>query len=120
MCVRVLEAANYIGGRVHQVDVGGVNFEAGGEFFHGGSSTAKMFADHINLPTEQVFTASHGDGGPDDEPAPDGSVALYVVDGVAIAHDSKETDFCCLNDALERMREMDVPVSDTRSLAQYL
>ena len=57
-----------------QVLVGGVTVEAGCEFLHAGGSTAKVFADTIRLPTERVFTTAHGDGGPDDKPAPDGSV----------------------------------------------
>ena len=119
----VLEAADSIGGRVKQVPVGGGTLaEAGGEFFHGGASVSKQLADKIHLPTEQVFTAAHGDGGPDDKPAPDGSVALYALaDGQTFSWDSSDPEFLRLNDSLELMRELPfVPEADTRSVADFL
>ena len=119
----VLEAADTIGGRVKQVRVGrGTLAEAGGEFFHGGASVSKKLADAMHLPTEQVFTAAHGDGGPDDEPAPDGSVALYTLaDGQTFSWDSQDPEFLRLNESLERMREMPpVTEPDTRSVADFL
>ena len=117
--VRVLEANDVVGGRVCQAAVGDASAEMGGEFFHGGSSTSKRLADALGIATEKVFTAAHGDGGPDDEPGQDGGVALYVA-GTALSHDSDDKDFVDLNDALDRMRELRVDDGDTRSVADYL
>ena len=114
----VLEAAPLLGGRCCQEVVGGVRCEVGAEFLHGGSATAKQLADAIGLPCERVFTTAHGDGGPDDNPAPDGSVGFYYVDGELLPHDSPR--LAPLNRALGRLGELIVPKSDTRSLAAYL
>ena len=112
----VLEASNVVGGRCRQVEVGGVNFEAGCEFLHGGESAAKVLADEVGLPCERVFTTAHGDGGPDDEPAPDGSVGFYYVGETLHAHDSEA--LTTLNDALGEVGE--VTESGRRSLEHYL
>ena len=64
----LLEASASIGGRVKQKE----DLELGAEFLHGGSAAAKALADEMGLFTTRVFTTAHGDGGPDDEPAPDG------------------------------------------------
>ena len=116
----VLEAGPSLGGRCCQTYVGGVCFEAGCEFLHGGDSTSKQLADAIQLPTEQVFTAAHGDGGPDDAPAPDGGVAYYSVGGRLLAYDSTDVSFVALNRALEQLSSSNVPDHDRRSLHDYL
>lgn len=120
--VLVLEAQPELGGRVHQMLVGGVLAEAGAEFLHGSDSASKVLADAIRLPTERVFTAAHGDGGPDDQPAPNGGVALYIVDGATtLAHDSDDPGFVALNAALGKLGDAEAtPDGETRSIADYL
>lgn len=121
----VLEANAVVGGRVRQGtlnDSAATIVELGGEFFHGDTSTSKQTADAIGLLTERVFTAAHGDGGPDEEPAPDGGVALYfTADGQCIPFDSEDRGFCRLNDALEKLRNLtQCPEVDARSVRQFL
>ena len=114
----VLEAAPRCGGRCRQFELDGVVVEEGCEFLHGSTCTAKRLADAIGLPTERVFTAAHGDGGPDDAPAPDGSTAFYHVDGQTLPFDSPL--LTPLNDAIDRLSELTLSESDSRSVADYL
>ena len=129
-CVLVLEAADVIGGRIKQCSVGhstnSTLAEAGAEFFHGHTSTSKKLADAIGLETERVFSTAHGDGGPDEKPAPDGSIGLFfTADGERFNFDSQDAGFVRLNEALDKLCEElsepnSLPVSDQRSLQQYL
>ena len=115
----ILEAGPALGGRCRQVTVGGIACEAGAEFFHGGDSVSKKLADAMQMQTERVFTAAHGDGGPDDAPAPDGSVAFYHVDGKTLSHDS--ASLSALNAATAKLSELPVVEgSERRSIAEYL
>ena len=116
----LLEASDSIGGRVRQISAGdGGVHEMGAEFFHGSSAAAKMLSDEFGLPTDQIFTTAHGDGGPDDEPAPDGGVGYYVdEDETVLPWDSTDPGFVALNDALDRLREH--ADDDERSVAAFL
>ena len=75
----VLEASGRLGGRIRQGSAApdGDTYEQGAEFFHGAEASAHALARAAGLQTTRVFTAPHGDGGPDDAPAPDGGHALY-------------------------------------------
>ena len=79
--VTIVESSDDIGGRVKQISHNGESYELGAEFLHGGAASAKALADACGARTSRVFTAAHGDGGPDDAHAPDGGVALYHVEG---------------------------------------
>ena len=124
MQVVVLEASDRIGGRVRQASTkDGDSYEVGGEFFHGGDASAHALAKEAQLPTARVFTAAHGDGGPDEEAAPDGGVAKYWLGsshGGLLPHDAADADFVRLNELLGALSELDVPPSDRRSLEQHL
>jgi len=121
--VIVLEASDRIGGRVRQASTKeGDSYEVGGEFFHGGDASAHALAREAQLPTARVFTAAHGDGGPDEEAAPDGGVAKYWLGSSRgiLPHDAADGDFGRLNEVLGALSELNVKSSDQRSLAQYL
>ena len=91
----------------------------GAEFFHGSSAAAKQLSDEFGLSTDQIFTTAHGDGGPDDEPAPDGGLGYYVAeDETVLPWDSTDRGFVALNDALDRMREY--TGDDQMSVAAFL
>ena len=123
MQVVVLEASDRIGGRVRQSHTKeGDSYEVGGEFFHGGDASAHALAREAQLPTVRVFTAAHGDGGPDEDAAPDGGVARYWLgaDRGLLPYDAADEDFVHLNGLLGELSESKVPASDRRSLAQYL
>ena len=120
--VVLVEASHQLGGRVRQVRLeDGDLAELGAEFLHGGDAPAKRLADELRLPTQQVFTTAHGDGGPDDSPAPDGGVGLYHVNGQLLPHDSTDQGFVSLGAALDGLRSDGAPQpTDSRDLAQYL
>lgn len=79
--VLVLEAQDYVGGRVKQ-DVGkvvpGMTIELGGEFMHGMDTSLVDFADEFGLERVSVFPWAQGDGGPVEEEV-DGGFALYYL-----------------------------------------
>ena len=118
----VLEACSHIGGRVRHV---GDGIELGAEYFHGSCAAAFQTANEFGLPMRQVFTAPHGDGGPDEEPCPsDGGVAFYYLrsEDRALRFDSADEAFSELNEALERLREYkeDRPDSESQSVGAFL
>jgi monoamine oxidase len=122
----ILEASDRLGGRIRQgittYEQGGDTYEQGGEFFHGGEASAHALAHAARLPTARVFTAAHGDGGPDDEPAPDGGHALYWLgkEGPCLRYDSSHASFRRLNESLGGLSELAVSADDWRSLEDYL
>ena len=69
----VIVESESIGGRVKQASHNGESYELGAEFLHGGAASAKILADACGARTSRVFTAAHGDGGPDDDAASAGS-----------------------------------------------
>ena len=117
VAVTVVECSDAIGGRVKQITHNGESYELGAEFLHGGAASAKALADACGARTSRVFTAAHGDGGPDDAPAPDGGVALYHVEGRTLPHDADDAGFAALNEALDALPERS---NDSRSLDAYL
>ena len=124
LSVVIIEASDQVGGRVRQEmsPIDGTPIELGAEFLHGGAASAKAACDAFGLASRRVFTAAHGDGGPDDKPAPDGGVALYYLaaEQLVLPHDSADARFVALNEALEKLPTLSVVASDRRSLACYL
>ena len=120
----VLEASGRLGGRIRQGSAApdGDTYEQGGEFFHGAEASAHALARAAGLQTTRVFTAAHGDGGPDNAPAPDGGHALYWLgqEGPCLRYDSSHAGFRRLNELLGGLSELAVPADDRRSLEEYL
>ncbi|KAL1511359.1 hypothetical protein AB1Y20_006161 [Prymnesium parvum] len=118
----VLEASDSTGGRVRQrlSPWDGSLIECGAEFAHGEAAAAKRCCDALRLPTRRVFTAAHGDGGPDAHAAPDGGVALYYLAGRRLRHDADDAAFVALGGALARLASLRVAETDARTLREYL
>ena len=120
----VLEASGRLGGRIRQGSAApdGDTYEQGAEFFHGAEASAHALARAAGLQTTRVFTAAHGDGGPDEAPAPDGGHALYWLghEGPCLRYDSSHAGFRRLNELLGGLSELAVPADDGRSLEEYL
>ena len=95
----VLEASGRLGGRIRQGSAApdGDTYEQGAEFFHGAEASAHALARAAGLQTTRVFTAAHGDGGPDTAPAPDGGYALYRLDkdGPCLPYDAAHSGSAC-------------------------
>ena len=96
--------------------------EEGAEFFHGGGASAHALAQAAELSTARVFTAAHGDGGPDTAPAPDGGYALYWLgkDGPCLPYDAAHSGFQRLNEVLGGLSDVQVAASDERSVEDHL
>ena len=106
--VEVIEASGHVGGRVRvfrerdlklmpdnhgwlrvhrpagrgadALGTGAYEFEAGAEFVHGdGGNVLYRAATSREWGLRRLFTWSQGDGGPSDEPAPDGGVGYYYI-----------------------------------------
>ena len=63
--VLILDAQDYVGGRVKQDSdfVPGCKIDFGAEFIHGGNTKLNEFAHSEKEPLEDLFTWAHGDGG---------------------------------------------------------
>mmetsp|Transcript_70931 Transcript_70931/g.117855 ORF Transcript_70931/g.117855 Transcript_70931/m.117855 type:complete len:464 (+) Transcript_70931:55-1446(+) len=122
--IAIVEASNVVGGRVLQgrSPLDGEDIELGAEFLHGGDAAARTAALAFNLPHERIFTGAHGDGGPDEEPAPDGGVALYYMgnERLVLHHDSADPGFISLGKALSKLSTLAVAENDCRTLTDYL
>jgi monoamine oxidase len=81
--VLLLEAQNYIGGRIFQDDgqfIPGVKIDLGAEIVHGAHTVLHKYAEKCGETLKPLFTWAHGDGGPSEVPVR-GGYALYF-DGV--------------------------------------
>ena len=83
----------------------------------------RFFACAFPLPL-QIFTWSHGDGGPAVRPAPDGGNGYYFLgaEGRLLRSDDEDADFYNCNEALWGLGSVDAASadSDPRTLRQYL
>jgi cytochrome b involved in lipid metabolism len=63
--ILILEAQDYVGGRVKQVTefVKGAKIEVGAEFLHGNNTELTKFARRNNEPLREIYCWAHGDGG---------------------------------------------------------
>jgi hypothetical protein len=77
--ILILEAQDYVGGRVKQSSdfIPGCKIDLGAEFIHGDNSMVNEFADETNQPLQNLFCWAHGDGGPSEAPIDDDGVLGY-------------------------------------------
>ena len=126
--VLVLEAQDYIGGRVRQMTdfIRGVKIDIGAEFLHGGNTELTKFAEAQKEPLENIFCWAHGDGGPLPEPVGKGYGLYYIGDKNGprkrlLRFDAKDKDFVQANEALWELCELNpADYSDSDSLYDYL
>jgi len=76
--ILVLEAQDYIGGRIRQglEFIPNVKIELGAEILHGNNTLLTDFAKETNEPIEEIYCWAHGDGGPLEHPV-NGGYGLY-------------------------------------------
>lgn len=126
--VLVLEANDYVGGRVRQMGdfIKGVQVDVGAEFLHGQSTLLTKFAKENNQPISEIYCWAHGDGGPLEEPVGKGFGLYWIKDEKTgekrlLRFDDKDPDFVKMNEVLwgiANLREEDY--SDKHSLLDYL
>lgn len=125
--VLVLEAQDYIGGRVRQVTefVKGVPIDVGAEFLHGSNTELTKFAQTSKEELREIFCWAHGDGGPLKEPVGNGYGLYFVGDKSGrrrlLRFDDADPDFQKLNETLWHLGELhEKDFGDNDSLADYL
>ena len=85
----ILEASDYVGGRIRSATLplpspffppgSSVPVDLGAEFIHGTSTVLNELAKKHGLTLTQIFVASQGDGGPDDRPTSNGQYGVYFM-----------------------------------------
>lgn len=126
--VLVLEANDYVGGRVRQMSdfIKGVHVDVGAEFLHGQSTLLTKFAEEQNQPIEEIFCWAHGDGGPLEKPVGKGFGLYWIKDEQTgkkrlLRFDDKDPDFVKMNETLWGLADLkEDDYSDMHSLQDYL
>jgi monoamine oxidase len=128
--ILVLEAQDYVGGRVRQMSdfIKGVNIDVGPEFLHGSNTYLTRFAEASNEPITEIYCWAHGDGGPLQKPV-DKRYGLYYIGDKSgdpkkarlLRYDDKDADFVRMNEMLWDLAHLDTSsYSDDASLLDYL
>ena len=126
--ILVLEAQDYVGGRVKQTTdfLPGIKIELGAEFVHGDNSLVNEFAHIHKQPLDELFCWAHGDGGPSEAPIGN-QYGLYFIAGGdtkedrLLRFDDKSADFKSLNRNLWDLTLLDDrTISESLSLRDYL
>jgi cytochrome b involved in lipid metabolism len=141
--ILILEAQDYIGGRVKQMTefIQGTKIEVGAEFLHGNNTELTKFARQEKEPLREIFCWAHGDGGPLEQDV-QGGYGLYYIGNVQqpilseaniqmkskkkvkkrlLRYDDLDDDFVTLNHTLWQLANMHEDSVDFQlSLADYL
>ena len=110
--ILILEAQDYVGGRVKQECdfVKGTKIELGAEIIHGDNTKLTQFAKKANEPISAAFCWAQGDGGPYDYSV-DGGYGLYYVGSgdnkKLLRYDDKDPEFVRLNKTLRELGLID-------------
>jgi monoamine oxidase/cytochrome b involved in lipid metabolism len=126
--ILILEAQDYIGGRVRQMGdfVRGVQIDVGAEFIHGnGDTPLNNMARQLNEPLRDLFVWAQGDGGPLPAPIGEGYGLYCLKDEMGrprlLRYDSKDQTFTAANEALHKISHLDPnQFNDKDSLYDYL
>ena len=121
--VLVLEAQDYVGGRLQQNSdfIKGVYVELGGEFLHGSNTPLTKFAVSRGEPITQTFVWAPGDGGPLSKPVNGGYGLYYFKHRGLLRFDSQNPEFVRMNKTLWTLSDLDLQkFSDDVSLRDYL
>jgi monoamine oxidase len=125
--ILLLEAQDYIGGRVRQNTdfIANVKVELGAEILHGKNTELTQFAAEHDEPIDEMFIWAHGDGGPLEAPVGNGYGLYYVGNGSKkgrlMRFDDQDADFVHVNGELlllSKLHEDDFTLEP--SLQEYL
>jgi len=125
--ILMLEAMNYIGGRVTQDTkfIKGVKVELGAEILHGKNTPLTDFAKEHGEIIDPIYVWAHGDGGPLPTPV-NGAFGLYYTgkgngEGRLMRYDENDEEFQRLNETLWAMENMDLDtLCEKKSVLEYL
>lgn len=122
--ILILEAQDYIGGRMKQNGdfIPNNYIELGAEILHGEDTLLTKFAKENGEEYTPIYCWAHGDGGPMEEPVNGGYGLYYLSDSQRLLRfDDKSPDFVHLNETLWKLssfKEEDFPAELT--LQEYL
>lgn len=126
--VLLLEAQDYVGGRVREISefIKGINIEVGAEFLHGTDTHLTRLAESFEEPKSPIYCWAHGDGGPLQEPVHKG-YGLYYIGGDGdkkprlLRYDDPDPEFQRLNKELWKLPELsEIEFDNSKSLTDYL
>ena len=125
--VLLLDAQDYIGGRVKQITefIPGTKIDVGAEFLHGDKTELTKFAEETKQPLRKIFCWAHGDGGPLSSPVEKGYGLYFIQDEKGesrlLRYDAKDADFQQTNAILHHLSQLNPKdYSDFHSLDDYL
>lgn len=113
--VVVLEAGSQVGGRLRADRTffkDGTPLDVGAELVHGADNEMVHLAQAAGTQLHELFTWSQGDGGPSEEPAPDGSVGYYWL--------PSEKRMARYNDLPEEVEHMHRILEESGDVAQSM
>lgn len=122
--VLVVEASQRIGGRVKSdaTFCPELPVELGAEILHGDNTGLIRLIQKCGWNVDEIFTWAHGDGGPRPDHPVHGATGFYYIgrDRKMLKADSKEADFCHLNEVLKSVDEVDISSVSDISFLDYL
>lgn len=125
--VLVLEAQDYVGGRVRQMTdfIKGIKVDVGAEFLHGNNTMLTKFAEEQKEPVHEIYCWAHGDGGPLEKPVGGGYGLYWLHDGSSrkrlLRYDDSDPDFVRMNETLWGLANLsEEDYNDSHSLHDYL
>lgn len=125
--ILILDAQDYIGGRVKQITefIRGTKIDVGAEFLHGDNTELTKFAAETKQPLRKIFCWAHGDGGPLSAPVDNGYGLYYIQDSKGKARllrfDDKDEEFQHANHVLHHLAQLKPSdYSDFHNLEDYL
>ena len=109
--ILIVEAQDYIGGRVKQNNslIPGVKIDCGAEIIHGKGHVLHDLAVAQNEKLTDVYTWAHGDGGPEAELV-NGHFGMYfskTMGNKFFRYNDNDQDFCKLNETLFELADLD-------------
>lgn len=122
--ILILEAQDYIGGRVRQAEdfVPNGLIELGAEILHGELTLLTEFAKEQGEEIKPIYCWAHGDGGPMEEPVDGGYGMYYLADSQRLLRfDTTDPDFQHLNQTLRLLPHLHPEeISTETSLKDFL
>eukprot|EP01039_Chlorochromonas_danica_P002264 gene2264-2479_t len=129
--VLVLDAQDYVGGRIKQSTdfIPGVKVELGAEIVHGNGTFITDFAREQGEALQEIYCWAHGDGGPMERPVNGGYGLYFVGDGWSeektssrlIRFDDEDPEFVRLNESLWDLEKVNLDTLDASlSLKDHL
>lgn len=122
--VLVVDALDYVGGRIKQTDtfIKGHRIEIGAEIVHGTQTLLNELGAQLKEPMKEIFCWAHGDGGPLDHDVEGGYGLYYLSDSNRLLRfDDKDEAFVHGNAVLHNLSDLNPDSIDNKqTLLDYV